>query len=62
MEDLQLLDIHGDQVSHTSDFFDKIYTYAIQLIKEGKAYSDDTEQAQVRLQCTLLVSLPNFWL
>lgn len=36
-------------MSHTSDYFDAIYGYAIQLIKDGKAYADDTEQAQVRV-------------
>jgi hypothetical protein len=49
LEDLKLLDIHGDVVTHTSDYFDTIYKYAIQLIKDGKAYADDTEQAQVRV-------------
>ncbi|KJA27129.1 hypothetical protein HYPSUDRAFT_132070 [Hypholoma sublateritium FD-334 SS-4] len=48
LEDLQLLDIHGDVVTHTSDHFDKLYAFAIQLIKDGKAYADDTEQLQMR--------------
>ncbi|PCH37806.1 glutamate-tRNA ligase [Wolfiporia cocos MD-104 SS10] len=48
LEDLALLDIHGDVVSHTSDYFDKLYELAIKLIEEGKAYADDTEQAQMR--------------
>jgi glutamyl-tRNA synthetase len=48
LEDLRLLDIHGDQVTHTSDYFDRLYDLCVKLIKSGKAYADDTEQAQVR--------------
>ncbi|KIM49350.1 hypothetical protein M413DRAFT_438537 [Hebeloma cylindrosporum] len=48
LEDLKLLDIHGDLVTHTSDHFDTLYKYAIQMIKDGKAYADDTEQLQMR--------------
>ncbi|KAF8643759.1 hypothetical protein AX16_008778 [Volvariella volvacea WC 439] len=48
LEDLKLMDIHGDQVTHTSDHFETLYNYAIQLIKSGKAYADDTEQAKMR--------------
>ncbi|TFK42481.1 glutamate-tRNA ligase [Crucibulum laeve] len=48
LEDLKLLDIHGDVVTHTSDYFQTLYDYAIQLIKSGKAYADDTEQMQMR--------------
>ena len=42
-----MIGIHGDLVTHTSDHFDKLYEYAIQLIKAGKAYTDDTVQAEV---------------
>ncbi|KAI0748413.1 glutamate-tRNA ligase [Daedaleopsis nitida] len=48
LEDLALLDIHGDKVTHTSDYFDQLYDYALQIIKSGKAYADDTEQEQMR--------------
>ena len=48
LEDLALLDIHGDKITHTSDYFDKLYEYALQMIKSGKAYADDTEQEQMR--------------
>ncbi|KAF8965231.1 glutamate-tRNA ligase [Flammula alnicola] len=48
LEDLQLLDIHGDVVTHTSDHFDTLYDYAVKMIKDGKAYADDTEQLQMR--------------
>jgi glutamyl-tRNA synthetase len=52
LEDLALLDIHGDLVSHTSDYFDKLYELCIKLIELGKAYADDTEQMQVRIALT----------
>jgi glutamyl-tRNA synthetase len=48
LEDLSLLEIHGDKVSHSSDYFDTLYDLAIKLVKLGKAYADNTEQAQVR--------------
>ncbi|KAJ8523145.1 hypothetical protein ONZ45_g374 [Pleurotus djamor] len=48
LEDLKLMDIHGDAVSHTSDYFDQLYELAIKVIKSGHAYADDTEQAQMR--------------
>lgn len=46
--DLELLGIKGDQVTHSSDYFDKMYELAIQMIKEGKAYCDDTPTEQMR--------------
>jgi Glutamyl- and glutaminyl-tRNA synthetases len=48
LEDLKLLDIHGDIVTHTSDHFNTLCDLAIKLVKSGKAYTDDTEQAQAR--------------
>ena len=42
-EDLRLLGIKADITVHTSDHFDKIYNYAIELIKKGLAYVDDTD-------------------
>ncbi|KAJ2932898.1 hypothetical protein H1R20_g4184, partial [Candolleomyces eurysporus] len=48
MEDLQLMGVHGDGVTHTSDYFDKLYELAVQLIKSGKAYADDTEKEQMQ--------------
>lgn len=41
--------VHGDTVTHTSDYFDQLYELCVKLIKDGKAYADDTEQEQVRL-------------
>ncbi|KAF7970233.1 hypothetical protein HWV62_24776 [Athelia sp. TMB] len=48
LEDLRLLGIQGDQVTHTSDYFEHLYNLAVQIIKAGKAYADDTEQLQMR--------------
>ncbi|TFK30031.1 glutamate-tRNA ligase [Coprinopsis marcescibilis] len=48
LEDLQLLDIHGDKITHTSDYFDQLYELAVKMIKEGKAYADDTEKEQMQ--------------
>lgn len=48
LKDLELLGIHGDVITYTSDHFDRLYEQAIEIIKLGKAYCDDTIQEQVR--------------
>ncbi|KAI9292052.1 glutamyl-tRNA synthetase [Neoconidiobolus thromboides FSU 785] len=47
-EDLLLLGIKGDVITHTSDHFDKLYQLAIDTIKKGLAYVDDTDQNTMR--------------
>ena len=42
LEDVSLLGIKPDQVSYTSDHFDKIEEYCTEIIKSGKGYADDT--------------------
>jgi len=37
-----------DDVRYTSDYFDKIYHYAIELIKMGKAYVDSLNEEEIR--------------
>lgn len=50
IEDLALLGIKGDQVTYSSNYFDQMYDLALQLIKAGKAYCDDTPLEQMREQ------------
>ncbi len=38
----------GDTIYHTSDYFDKLYQYAQQLIKMGKAYVDSLSEDEIR--------------
>ncbi|KAI8979611.1 tRNA synthetases class I, catalytic domain-containing protein [Mycotypha africana] len=51
-EDLALIGVPSDVVSHTSDYFEQMYELALKMIKEGKAYCDDTDQATMREQRT----------
>ncbi|KAK8187046.1 glutamyl-tRNA synthetase [Phyllosticta capitalensis] len=48
IEDLALMGIKPDRSTHTSDYFQELYEYCIQLIKEGNGYADDTAQEQMR--------------
>ncbi len=50
VEDLALLGIKPDKVSHTSDYFQELYESCIQMIKNGKAYADDTEKETMQKQ------------
>ena len=43
--DLEMMEIHFDKVSHSSDFFPQMYGYCVQLLRDGKAYADDTEKS-----------------
>ncbi|KAJ3386022.1 hypothetical protein HDU84_001851 [Entophlyctis sp. JEL0112] len=47
-EDLALIGIKADRVSHTSDFFDVIYKYALKMIEKGLAYVDDSTQETMK--------------
>ena len=42
--------VHGDRVTYTSDYFDDLYKLAVDMIKRGKAYADDTLQEKVCYQ------------
>lgn len=42
-EDLALIDIVPDKTSQSSDYFQQMHDLAVQLIKDGKAYAEDSE-------------------
>lgn len=44
VEDLALMGIKPNKVSYTSDYFDELYDYCLQMIKSGNAYADDTDK------------------
>lgn len=48
IEDLALMGIKPDKTSHTSDYFQELYEYCVQMLKDGNAYADDTEQQKMR--------------
>ncbi|XP_071575790.1 bifunctional glutamate/proline--tRNA ligase-like isoform X2 [Temnothorax nylanderi] len=58
LEDLRLLQIKPDRLTHTSDYFEILQDYCTTLIKKGKAYVDGTppslmkEQRDQRLKST----------
>ncbi|ORZ17920.1 tRNA synthetases class I, catalytic domain-domain-containing protein [Absidia repens] len=49
-EDLALIGVDSSIVTHSSDYFDQMYDLALKLIKDGKAYVDDTDQLTMRDQ------------
>jgi glutaminyl-tRNA synthetase len=38
----------GDRLYYASDYFDQLYEYAVQLIKDGSAYVDDLSADEIR--------------
>lgn len=50
IEDLALMGIKPDRTTFTSNYFHELYDYCIQMLKEGTAYADDTEQEEMRKQ------------
>ncbi|KAJ2868914.1 glutamate--tRNA ligase [Coemansia erecta] len=48
IEDLRLLGIAADEATHTSDYFQVLYEYALKIIRKGLAYVDDTDQETMR--------------
>ncbi|KAL9126090.1 MAG: hypothetical protein Q9217_004806 [Psora testacea] len=48
IEDLALMGIRPDKTSYTSDYFEELYQYCVTMIKEGKAYCDDTEKEKMQ--------------
>ncbi|KAH3670729.1 hypothetical protein OGAPHI_001244 [Ogataea philodendri] len=50
LEDLELLGIKGDKITYSSNYFNEMYDLAVKMIKEGKAYCDDTPLEQMRAE------------
>jgi len=48
LNDVRWLGFEWDGLYYASDYFDQLYAWAIQLIKEGKAYVDDLSADQIR--------------
>jgi glutamyl-tRNA synthetase len=43
LNDLRLMEIIPDRTTYSSDYFHEMYDYALKLIKDGKAFADDSE-------------------
>lgn len=50
IDDLALMGIKPDKSTFTSDYFDELYQYCIQMIKEGNAYADDADKETMSKQ------------
>ncbi|MEM8887360.1 MAG: glutamine--tRNA ligase/YqeY domain fusion protein [Bacteroidota bacterium] len=48
MEDVKWLGFEWEELRYASDYFDQLYDFAVQLIKEGKAYVDDSSVEDMR--------------
>jgi glutamyl-tRNA synthetase len=48
LEDLALLGVQADRMSHTSDYFGRLEELCEQMLREGTAYADDTPQEKMR--------------
>jgi len=46
--DVHWLGFEWKQLHHASDYFEQLYDYAVQLIKDGKAYVDSLSAEQIR--------------
>jgi len=47
-DDVAWLGFEWDSLCHTSDYFDQLYDYAVDLIKQGKAYVDSSSAEEMR--------------
>lgn len=50
LEDVEMLEIKPDMFTHTSQYFDLMLQYCEKLMKEDKAYVDDTEAELMKTQ------------
>ena len=42
--------IKPDKMSYTSDYFDELFQFGVQIITEGNAYADDTDKETMASQ------------
>ena len=47
-EDVKWLGFEWNELHHASDYFDQLYSYAVKLISEGKAYVDGLTAHEIR--------------
>lgn len=50
MEDINWLGFHWENVYYASDYFGQLWDFALQLIKEGKAYVDEQSAEEIAKQ------------
>lgn len=50
LEDLEMLEIKADIFTYTSDYFDLMLQLCERLLKEGKAYADDTDAETMKAE------------
>lgn len=50
LEDLELLHLKSFKLSRTSDFYQNIIELAVKLIRDGKAYCDDTDKETMNIE------------
>jgi bifunctional glutamyl/prolyl-tRNA synthetase len=48
LDDVKMLQIQPDRFTHSSDYFDRMLDYCEQLLREGKAYVDNTDPETMR--------------
>ena len=48
LKDIRWLGYEPESVLYASDYFDQLYEWALQLIKDGHAYVDDLSQEEIR--------------
>src|ERR1700687_6031496 len=47
-KDVRWLGFEWDRLCYASDYFDRLYVWAVQLVKAGKAYVDDLTADEIR--------------
>ena len=58
-DDLRLVGIIPDQITHTSNYFEQILVFAEQLLSEGLAYVDDSDKDDIALTRRQKTDSPN---